>query len=362
MGKVVKKILPIAGAVLGSAILPGIGTALGSTLGAGTLGSIGGALGGAVGGGVGGGGLKGALTGGLGGGLFGGAGSLAGAAGLGAAGTGALTRGIQGAALGGIGGGLKGALTGGGLGAIGGFLGAGGTVPGLGSLGGQLGAGGMGPPTPPTGIIGKVGALAGIGTPGNTGLTIGGQPMKLGSLLGVGGDLLGLAKGSQDFSDIEEIYRRQAAMAEQRLNPYAAAGEAANADLMGDPLTALRSDPGYQFRLGEGQNALERSFAAQGLGQSGAALKAAQEFGQGLADQTYQDYFNRQSSIANRGLGAAQGLGSIYGNAGDAMAMALAGRSNLFNQGLSGLFGGGGLDGGILQGLLNRRRLEEGAF
>ena len=44
----------------------------------------------------------------------------------------------------------------------------------------------------------------------------------------------------------------------------------------------IEADPGYAFRLAEGQKAIERSTAARGGLQSGAALKAAAEYGQAM--------------------------------------------------------------------------------
>lgn len=331
MSSIFKKALPILGAIGGTLIAPGIGTALGSTLGAGTLGTIGGAVGGGLGGAVGGGGLKGAALGALGGAAFGGAPALGGASGLGAVGTSTLTRGIQGAGLGLASGDPKNAILGAGLGAAGGFLTGGGSIPGLGSLGGKLGAGGMGPPTPGTGLLGKLTTAAG-----------GAQPMKLGSLLQTGGNLFSYGQGQEDIDEMRALMERQAGRAEAQFQPYGQAGQTALQNMQAPSMEALQNDPGYQFRLQQGQQALERSLAAQGLGQSGAALKAAQEYGQGVAGQTYDNFFDRQNQIANYGFGAASGLGQIYGGLGNAQAAALRAqmenRNKLFG-GLGGLFG-----------------------
>jgi len=56
---------------------------------------------------------------------------------------------------------------------------------------------------------------------------------------------------------------------------------------------AMYQDPGYAFRLSEGQKALDRSAAARGGLISGGALKAAQRFGQDLGSQEYQSAYNR---------------------------------------------------------------------
>jgi hypothetical protein len=54
-------------------------------------------------------------------------------------------------------------------------------------------------------------------------------------------------------------------------------------------------DPGYQFRLDEGQKALEGSAAAGGNLLSGSTLKALTNYGQNAASQEYQNAFNRFS-------------------------------------------------------------------
>lgn len=55
----------------------------------------------------------------------------------------------------------------------------------------------------------------------------------------------------------------------------------------------MEKDPGYAFRVGEGQKAIERSTAARGGLQSGAALKAAAEYGQSMGSQEYGNAYNR---------------------------------------------------------------------
>ena len=55
------------------------------------------------------------------------------------------------------------------------------------------------------------------------------------------------------------------------------------------------SSPQYQFLQKQGQQALDRSAAARGMGYSGAQMKAAQQFGQGLASQQYDTEYNRLS-------------------------------------------------------------------
>jgi hypothetical protein len=55
----------------------------------------------------------------------------------------------------------------------------------------------------------------------------------------------------------------------------------------------LRADPGYQFRVSEGQKALERSAAGKGLLLSGGQLKDLTRFGQGQGAQEYAAAYAR---------------------------------------------------------------------
>jgi hypothetical protein len=88
-----------------------------------------------------------------------------------------------------------------------------------------------------------------------------------------------------------------------------------------------QADPGYAFRLSEGQKALERSAAARGGLISGGALKAATRYGQDMGSQEYQNAFNRyQTSRTNQlqplgnlmsmGQSAASNQGTAAGNYG----------------------------------------------
>jgi hypothetical protein len=54
-----------------------------------------------------------------------------------------------------------------------------------------------------------------------------------------------------------------------------------------------QADPGYAFRLSEGQKSLDRQAAARGGLISGGALKAAQRFGQEMGSQEYGNAYNR---------------------------------------------------------------------
>lgn len=79
-----------------------------------------------------------------------------------------------------------------------------------------------------------------------------------------------------------------------------------------------QKDPGYDFRLSEGQKALDRSAAAAGGLQSGAALKAASRFGQDYASNEYgkaYDRFNTDKTNQFNRLASLAGVGQMANNA-----------------------------------------------
>jgi hypothetical protein len=128
----------------------------------------------------------------------------------------------------------------------------------------------------------------------------------------------------------------------------------------------LEQTPGYQFALQQGLKATQNKYAAGGLGVSGAAMKGATDYAEGLAGQTYQQAFQNDlaqksqeynmlynpvqlganaaagaagqamqtgTNLANIQMNRGSQLGQIYGAQG-------AGIDNLLGAGL-GLLGGG---------------------
>ena len=92
-------------------------------------------------------------------------------------------------------------------------------------------------------------------------------------------------------------------------------------------MSDFQADPGYAFRLAEGQKALERTAAARGGLLSGAALKAATRYGQEAGSQEFTNAFNRYQtnranqlnplqSLANQAQTSANTIGSAAGQYG----------------------------------------------
>ena len=117
------------------------------------------------------------------------------------------------------------------------------------------------------------------------------------------------------------------------------------------------ADPGYGFRLSEGQKALDRQAAARGGLISGGALKAAQRYGQEMGSQEYTNAFNRyqterqarlnplqslagvgQTSVAQLGAAGqtmASNVGEAIGAGAQARASGYMGGANALSQGLN---------------------------
>lgn len=73
----------------------------------------------------------------------------------------------------------------------------------------------------------------------------------------------------------------------------------------------FQQDPGYAFRLSEGMKALNQQAAARGGLMSGNALRAAQQYGQNLGSQEYQNAFNRYQAERQAQLNPLQSLAGV---------------------------------------------------
>ena len=148
----------------------------------------------------------------------------------------------------------------------------------------------------------------------------------------------------------------------QRQQPFYEAGVGAlnkltaAADYKPFGMDQFKADPGYAFRLSEGQKALERSAAARGGLISGGTLKAATRYGEDMGSQEYTNAFNRYQteraallnplqSLAGVGMTTANTLGSAgasygagageaYQGAANARASGYVGGANAFTGGL----------------------------
>lgn len=136
----------------------------------------------------------------------------------------------------------------------------------------------------------------------------------------------------------------------------------------------LAKTPGYQFTLGQGLQAVQNSYAAQGLGSSGAAIKGAANYAEGLASTTYQQQFNNywtqlmhQYDMLSGAVATGENAGVNLGNttqatssnlanlttgAGAAQAGGIVGSANALNAGLAGV--SGGINNALMLNMLNQ--------
>ena len=126
------------------------------------------------------------------------------------------------------------------------------------------------------------------------------------------------------------------------LMPYKQAGDTSLSQLMGQMTPDgyfnqtytgqdIYSDPSYQFRLQQGQDAIQSSAAAKGGLLTGATLKALQNYSQDYASQEYSNAYNRfnadQTNRYNRLsnlVGIGQNAAAQVGNAGAQTSQAIA--------------------------------------
>ena len=131
-------------------------------------------------------------------------------------------------------------------------------------------------------------------------------------------------------------YRETGVEAQNQLRSFLGLGGDVNAPGYGKytqdfTMPEFTGDPGYQFRLKSGMDALNRSAAARGMGISGANIKGATEYGQNFGSNEYNSAYNRalgtfQTNRANQldplfklytgGQSAAAGSATQAGNLG----------------------------------------------
>ena len=122
------------------------------------------------------------------------------------------------------------------------------------------------------------------------------------------------ADAAQQSSDTQMQMFRESQAAQE---PWRQAGvDALNkliplTDYKNFSMSDFQADPGYAFRLSEGQKALDRSAAARGGLLSGSALKAATRYGQDMGSQEYTNAFNRYQTERTARLAPLQSLAGL---------------------------------------------------
>lgn len=114
-----------------------------------------------------------------------------------------------------------------------------------------------------------------------------------------------------------QVQKDQYAQTREDQMPWMQAGERALTKLEGAVdytpfgMDQFKADPGYAFRLSEGQKALDASAAARGGLISGNALRGAVNYGQQMGSQEYTNAFNRYQQERAAKLQPLQSLAGV---------------------------------------------------
>lgn len=110
----------------------------------------------------------------------------------------------------------------------------------------------------------------------------------------------------------------------------------------------FKNSTGYQFRVNEGNRALNAGWAGAGTLQSGAAGKSFQNFGQNIASAefgNYMGYLGEQQNLTSGAANAMSGVNSTYAN--NAGNLAVAQGQNLANAAVARANNSNALIGGL---------------
>jgi hypothetical protein len=89
--------------------------------------------------------------------------------------------------------------------------------------------------------------------------------------------------------------------------------------LQADPNGYMASDPGYNFRLAQGEQGINRDAAARGGRYSGRTMMALDDYRQGMASSEYGNAFGRAQAQDTANRATAGGIADLYGAQGQGM-------------------------------------------
>lgn len=141
-----------------------------------------------------------------------------------------------------------------------------------------------------------------------------------GALLGSAVSAIGQHSASKRAEKISQQALAQQREQQERVwsaaDPYMKAGGAAVGRL-NNPAESFTTSPGYEFRMKQGLDAVGTNQAVNGLLRSGGAMKALNDYGQGMASDEYNKWWGQQSGLAGMGLQGTQ-IGAGVANANSA--------------------------------------------
>lgn len=151
---------------------------------------------------------------------------------------------------------------------------------------------------------------------------IGGAFIQQGAINDAAGTQAGAARHAEDLQ--YQMYQQQ----REDQQPWREAGTQALSQMQ-DPyfqknfsMSDFNEDPGYQFRMQQGQQALEASAAARGGLMGGNFGTALTQYGQNFASNEYQNAYNRFTNNQNQRYGRLTTLAGMGQNATNSMGAA----------------------------------------
>lgn len=172
------------------------------------------------------------------------------------------------------------------------------------------------------------------------------------------------AKAQSNAAQADMDFQRETRdMILQRLKPYEEAGGVGNQAFLyemglgtkptlpgGMEYGGFTKTPGYDFRLREGQDAIQASAAARGGLNSGATMQALQRDAQDYASAEYGNFLGRLGGLQALGVNAAQmsgnaaqnaaaGISNAFADLGNARSAGAVGMSNALNTGINNITG-----------------------
>lgn len=107
----------------------------------------------------------------------------------------------------------------------------------------------------------------------------------------------------------------------------------------------FRKSTGYDFRVNQGMNAVNSGYAGKGAIKSGAAMKAINDYGQGMASQEFGNYLNALGNQQSLGMSAGSALAGVGQNYANSLGNIY--QQNGANQANSAIIKAGSLNSGL---------------
>lgn len=122
----------------------------------------------------------------------------------------------------------------------------------------------------------------------------------------------GYGQAGGDINQALGLYSPLAQTANQAFNMYGQALGLGGPQGNAAAVNAFRTDPGYQFQMQQGLDALQREANSRGLLASGNLTEDELKFSQGLADQGYQQWMQNLWGLGGQAPGLAGAQSGLY--------------------------------------------------